>query len=39
MNTHDDYRKKREDLEHFLRLFMLGLKILYYLLLIYSILG
>ncbi len=37
--TYDIYRKKREDLEFYFRLFVLGLKAFYYLLLIYSILG
>ncbi len=39
LNEHDIYRKKRENLEFYFRLFVLGLKVLYYLLLIYSILG
>ncbi len=39
LTKHDIYRKKREDLEFYFRLFVLGFKILYYLLLIYSILG
>jgi len=39
MCVHDIFRKKREEHESSIRFLVLGLQVLYYLILIYSILG